>query len=145
MNNQYNEEAKVNKDSSESEGEYIYKTVIEKKENRRTWSVVSLALGILSVLSLFVSLWAVLISLYAVPVSLAASALGCLFAVVVFAVQGFFTQALLVLGAVLLLSGFAIVMFLACNLAARGCVWCTKMMFRGIKRIFIRKRGEENA
>ena len=55
MNNQYNEEAKVNKDSSESEGEYIYKTIIEKKENRRTWSVVSLALGILSVLSLFVS------------------------------------------------------------------------------------------
>ena len=55
MNNQYNEEAKVNNDSSESEGQYIYKTVIKNKENRRTWSVVSLALGILSVLSLFVS------------------------------------------------------------------------------------------
>jgi hypothetical protein len=55
MNNQYNEEPKVNNDSSESDGEYAYKTVIKNKENRRTWSVVSLALGILSVLSLFVS------------------------------------------------------------------------------------------
>jgi predicted exporter len=55
MNNQYNEEAKVNNDSSESEGEYVYKTVIKNKENRRTWSVVSLALAVLSLLSLFVS------------------------------------------------------------------------------------------
>lgn len=129
---------------------------MKPKHRLSAWEIVLITLGfpiwgsfaisiIAVVLSLFVSLWAVLISFYAVPVSLAASALGCLFAVVVFAVQGFFTQALLVLGAVLLLSGFAIVMFLACNIAARGCVWCTKMMFRGIKRIFIRKRGEENA
>ena len=129
---------------------------MKPKHRLSAWEIVLITLGfpiwgslaisvIAVVLSLFVSLWAVLISLYAVPVSLAASALGCLFAVVIFAVQGFFTQALLVLGAVLLLSGFAIAMFLACNLAARGCVWCTKMMFRGIKRIFIRKRGEENA
>ena len=129
---------------------------MKPKHRLSAWEIVLITLGfpiwgsfaisiIAVVLSLFVSLWAVLISFYAVPVSLAASALGCLFAVVVFAVQGFFTQALLVLGAVLLLSGFAIVMFLACNIAVRGCVWCTKMMFRGIKRIFIRKRGEENA
>lgn len=106
----------------------------------------SLAISAVAVVfSLFVFLWAVLISLYAVPVSLAASALGCLFSVVVFAVQGFFAQALFVLGAVLFLIGVAIVTFLACNLTARGCAWCTKMMFRGIKRMFIRKRGEENA
>jgi len=55
MNNQYNEETKVNNKSSESEGEYVYKTVIKNKENRRTWSVISLALGILSVLTLFLS------------------------------------------------------------------------------------------
>lgn len=55
MNNQYNEEAKVNNDSAESEGEYVYKSVIKNKENRRTWSVISLALAVLSVLSLFVS------------------------------------------------------------------------------------------
>ena len=129
---------------------------MKPKRKRSAWEIVLIALGfpiwgslaisaIAVVFSLFVSLWAVLISLYAVPVSLAASALGCLFAVVVLAVQGFFTQALFVLGAVLFLIGFAIVTFLACNLTARGCVWCTKMMFRGIKRMFIRKRGEGNA
>lgn len=55
MNNQYNEEAKVNNDSTESEGKYVYKSVIKNKENRRTWSVASLVLAVLSVLSLFVS------------------------------------------------------------------------------------------
>ena len=55
MNNQYNDETKVKNESSESESEYIYKAVIKNKENRRSWSVVSLALAVLSVLSLFVS------------------------------------------------------------------------------------------
>lgn len=55
MNNQYNEEDKVNNASAESEGEYVYKSVIKNKENRRTWSVASLAFAVLSVLSLFVS------------------------------------------------------------------------------------------
>lgn len=52
MNDQYNEEAKVNNESEKSESEYVYKSVIKNKENRRTWSVVSLVLAVLSVLSL---------------------------------------------------------------------------------------------
>lgn len=55
MDNQYNEEAKVKDESAESEGEYVYKTVIKNKQNRRTWSVVSLALAIISVLSFSLS------------------------------------------------------------------------------------------
>ena len=66
MNNQFNEETKVNNESSESEGEYVYKTVIKNKENRRTWSVVSLILGVLSVLSLFVSWLSIAFGLLAV-------------------------------------------------------------------------------
>lgn len=129
---------------------------MKPKHRLSAWEIVLITLGfpiwgslaiaaIAVVFSLFVSLWAVLISLYAVPVSLAASALGCIFAAAIFAVQGFFAQALFVLGAFLFLIGLAIVMFLACNMAARGCAFCTKMMFRGIKRMFIRKRGEKNA
>lgn len=134
----------------------LVRAKMKPKHRLSAWEIVLIALGfpiwgslaisaVAVVFSLFVSLWTVLISLYTVPVSLAASALGCLFSVVVFAVQGFFAQALFVLGAVLFLIGVAIVTFLACNLTARGCAWCTKMMFRGIKRTFIRKRGEENA
>ena len=55
MDNKFNEKAKVNNESSESEGEFVYKTVIKNKQNRRTWSVVSLALAVISVLSLYVS------------------------------------------------------------------------------------------
>ena len=129
---------------------------IKPKRELSAWEIVLIVLGfpiwgslsiaaVAVVFSLFISLWAVLISLYTVPIALAASALGCLLAVVVFALQGFTVQAVFVCGAVFLLAGFAIVAFLACNLTARGCVWCTKMMFLGIKRMFIGKRGENNA
>ena len=55
MNNQYNEETKVENGSGDSEGEYVYKTVIKSKENRRTLSVASLGLSILSILTVMVS------------------------------------------------------------------------------------------
>ena len=54
MNNQYNEEEKVNNRSTGSENEYAYKTVISKKENRRTLSIISLAFAVLSILSLVI-------------------------------------------------------------------------------------------
>ena len=70
MNNQYNEEAKVNSDTPESEDEYVYKTVIKNKENRRTWSVASLVLAVLSVLSLLVSWLSLTFGLLAVGAGL---------------------------------------------------------------------------
>ena len=66
MNNQYNDEAKVNDTNEKSESEYVYKSVIKNKENRRTWSVASLALAILSVLSLFVPALSLVFGLLAV-------------------------------------------------------------------------------
>ena len=53
MQNQYNEEHRVDGDAPQNEEEYAYKTVIKNKQNRRTWSVVSLALAVLSVLLLY--------------------------------------------------------------------------------------------
>ena len=83
---------------------------MKPKHRLSAWEIVLITLGfpiwgslaisvIAVVLSLFVSLWAVLISLYAVPVSLAASALGCLFAVVVFAVPGLPENTMCMVGA----------------------------------------------
>lgn len=55
MNNGINEE--LNKDELNTEGEtdYVYKKVITTKENRRTWSVLSLIFAILSVVSFYFS------------------------------------------------------------------------------------------
>ena len=55
MDNQYNEEAKVDNEAPKTESDYVYKTVIKNKQNRRTWSVVSLGLAVVSVLSFSLS------------------------------------------------------------------------------------------
>lgn len=49
MSKDYNEESKVNTGDNTSEGEYAYKKVIVKnKEKKRTWSVASLVLALIS-------------------------------------------------------------------------------------------------
>lgn len=53
MKDQYNEEARVEREEPQGEDEYAYKTVIKNKQNRRTWSVASLALAVLSILLLY--------------------------------------------------------------------------------------------
>ena len=52
MQDQYNEQARVEAEDTQDENKYAYKTVIKNKQNRRTWSVASLALAVLSVLLL---------------------------------------------------------------------------------------------
>ena len=55
MSKDFNEEAKNAADENSSESSYVYKNVIKNKEQRRTWSVVSLALAVLSVLFAYFS------------------------------------------------------------------------------------------
>ena len=126
------------------------------KKEFSAWEIVLLVLGfplwfsllltaVAVVLSVFVSFWAVLISLYAIPISLAASALGCLAGAILFAVFGYAPHALFTFGALFLLIALAIFSFWLCHFAALGLIWCSKMLFRAIKRMFIGKRGEKNA
>ena len=60
MQSEFNETKKGEQEAPEGESDYAYKKVMPKKQNRRTWSVVSLALAVLSVL-LFRVPWAGLI------------------------------------------------------------------------------------
>ncbi len=69
MNNQFNEETKVNNDT---EPEYVYKKVIDKNEKRRTMSILSLTFAILSVILLFIPWLSLIFSL----VSIVAGALS---------------------------------------------------------------------
>lgn len=54
MQNEYNEEVKSNDEASEEVSEYTYKNVMKTKQNRRTWSVISIALAVLAVAFLWV-------------------------------------------------------------------------------------------
>ena len=60
MSKEFNEESKVNAEESGEDSEYVYKKVIKNKEQRRTWSVASLVLAVLSVLLFYFS-WVSLI------------------------------------------------------------------------------------
>ena len=48
MSTEFNEEAKTTGEENGTEPGYVYKNVIKNKEQRRTWSVISLGLAILS-------------------------------------------------------------------------------------------------
>lgn len=68
MNREYDEQSAGAPESGENAQEYAYKNVIKDKQHRRTWSVISLALSILSVLLTYFS-WVGLV--------LALASLGC--------------------------------------------------------------------
>ena len=112
------------------------------------WVVVLLVLGApvwLSLLitaasvvfSVWVSLWSVVISLYAVVAALGASSLGCLAAGFIWArIPG----ALLVgLGGAMVCAGLTIGFSFLGNLAAKGMIALTKLIWKGTVRCFNRK------
>ena len=124
-----------------------------KKVNRRLrwWEILllvlgfpvwgSLAISVAAVIfSVWISLWSVVISLYATSVALGASTLGCIFGSF-FMVQ-FPGATLAALGAALICAGLCILIFLLSNLAAKGMVQLTKLIFKGIRKIF---KGKEQA
>lgn len=55
MSKEFNEESKATAEESGEDSEYVYKKVIQNKEQRRTWSVASIVLAALSVLLLYFS------------------------------------------------------------------------------------------
>lgn len=60
MNEQFNENSKTDENATGGESEYAYKTVLKTKQNRRTWSVASVILAVLSIAFVYFS-WVSLI------------------------------------------------------------------------------------
>ena len=114
-----------------------------EQKNTKTWLILLAVLGspvwipvaaglLATVLSVYVSLWTVVISLYATFAALAASSLGCILAS--FFVVGGMASATVVWGVALLCAGLAILILLLSNLAAKGLVKLTKLIWNGIFR-----------
>ena len=114
-----------------------------EQKNTKTWLILLAVLGspvwlpvaaglLATVLSVYVSLWTVVISLYATFAALAASSLGCILAS--FFVVGGMASATVVWGVALLCAGLAILILLLSNLAAKGLVKLTKLIWEGIFR-----------
>ena len=121
-----------------------------KKEHKQqrgleTWMIVLLVLGSPvwiplvasaagTVISIYVSLWSVVITLYAVTLALALAAIGCILGS--FFMIGGFPEAMVAWGAALLCAGLGILFFLLSNLAAKGMVKLTRLIWETGKNIY---------
>ena len=114
-----------------------------EQKNTKTWLILLAVLGspvwipvaaglLATVLSVYVSLWTVVISLYATFAALAASSVGCILAS--FFMVGGMASVTVVWGVALLCAGLAILILLLSNLAAKGLVKLTKLIWEGIFR-----------
>ncbi len=125
---------------------------VRHKRRLAAWEIVLLILGspiwfsllvaaFAVVLSVYIVIWSVVISLYAVGISLAAASLACLvygFAVV--NLQGIAAR-LPAIGAGFLVAGLSLFMWLGCKYVTKGVIALSKLIFRGIKSLFIRKEN----
>ena len=120
----------------------------KQKRGLETWMIVLLVLGSPlwiplvasaagTVISVYVSLWTVVISLYAVFIALAAASVGCV--VCSFFMIGRIAEVIVAWGAALLCAGLAILFFMLSNLAAKGLVALTRLIWNGVTDIFKRK------
>ena len=131
--------------------------VVESSQNQNKvknkiapWMVVLLVLGAplwiplvagvgSSVLGVYVSLWSVVIALYATAFALAVCAIGLLVAAFSLLWIHHYGEGAVLVGGALICAGSAILVFLLSNLAAKGLVALTKLIWNGVTGIFRRK------
>lgn len=129
------------------------KTNLRSKRKLRIWEIVLLALGsplwlsllvaaAAVVLAVYIVIWAVILTCFAIDLALAAAAVGSLFSCAVCAVQGRPIHALVLGSGALICAGLSIVLFYGCVPAAKGAWRLSKLIWRGIRTLFVRK--EEN-
>jgi len=122
----------------------------EKQRHFEPWMIVLLVLGspvwmalliaaAAVIFAVFVSLWAVVISLYATAFALAVSALGLLVGAFSLLWIRRLAECAVTVGGALVCAGVAILLFLLSNLAAKGLVALTKLIWSGTAGIFKRK------
>ena len=124
----------------------------QKKQKRKVswWESVLLVLGFpvwgalliavsTVVFSVWIGLWSVVIVLYATAFALAVSAIGLLIAAFSLLWIRHFAKGTVLVGGALVCAGLAVLIFLLSNLAAKGLVALTRLIWNGATGIFKRK------
>ncbi len=125
---------------------------VKPKRRLRAWEIVLLALGspiwlslmiaaFAVVLAVYITIWSVVVALHAVGISLAAASVAYLvygFAVVNLGGIG---ARLPAIGLGLVSAGLSLFTFLGCKYTTKGMVALSKLIFKGIKSLFIRKEN----
>ena len=122
----------------------VHKEQKQQKRGIEPWMIVLLVLGSPlwiplvasaagTVISVYVSLWSVVIALYAATLALFIAALGCVLGS--FFMIGSIGTVMVAWGAALLCAGLAILFFMLSNLAAKGMIKLTKLVWETCKNI----------
>ena len=128
----------------------------EKKAKRggiRAWEVILLVLGaplwlplllavLAVVLALYVTLWAVVIALWAVVAAVILTGVVAVVAGIVELCQMHLPQGLVLLGGGLVCMGLCALLFLLMKLITVGTVKLCKLIWTGIKSLFVGKKGK---
>ncbi len=123
---------------------------VKSKQNRKVWEIVLLILGFpvwfplliagaAVAFSLYVSLWAVIISLWAVFASLVACAFAGILTGIVFTFGINKHAGIAMIGAGILCTGLAILLFIGCNALTKGTLSLTKRFPGYMKNCFVKK------
>ncbi len=135
----------------------IIETRIQEKKARRggirAWEVILLVLGaplwlplliavLAVVLALYVALWAVVIALWAVVAAVILTGVVAVAAGIVELCQMHLPQGLVLLGGGLVCLGLCALLFLLMKLITVGTVKLCKLVWTGIKSLFVGKKGK---
>lgn len=130
------------------------KPVKQKTRRRmRAWEIVLLILGsplwvslliaaMAIVLAICAALWVVVIAIYVAAIVCGVVGTAMAVMALVSLAQGQFLPALFFFGCGLICAGLTILLFVAGMWAAKGVAVLIRLMFRGIKRCFIRKEAK---
>ncbi len=99
--------------------------------------------GVLTIAAIYTAIWAMIASLYVAVLAVGIGAFAGVIGFGVLLIEHQFVQAAMYLGLGLMLGGTMIVLFLGCNLIAKGVAAGSRRILRGLKSCFIGKGNRE--
>ena len=128
----------------------LVKEKVKGTRTLRTWEIILIVLGspiwlslgiafFAVVFSLYISVWSIVFSLFVTVFALFVSAFAFLIAAVWLLFKAAFVQSAIFFGAALVIAGVTILMYLGTYYTAKGIVILTKIIFKAIKKSFVKK------
>lgn len=128
----------------------LVKTRAESARRLKTWEIILIICGaviwvpmlfaaVVTVLSMYVALWALLISFFAVAVSFVVAGVIGIYVGATHLLTGNMSEGLSALGTGLLLGGLGLVMFVCLRYVTKWVILASRFIWRGIKKLIIRR------
>lgn len=130
----------------------LVKAKVNQNRAWKAWEIILLILGspiwltlliaaVIMVLAVYIVIWSVIITLYAVDISLAFGGIAGILGSFAYFSTGNVAGAVLFIGAGLVCAGFSILLFFGFNQVTKGVIYISRLIWRGIKSMFIRREA----